>query len=120
MDWQKHVSLLISIDVHISISFLIVVQSFVILFNHLHSGKLATTYYSKLPFLDVGTSDHKCFFTDHYEEALRPLHRQLLDTRHVLLGSGFGLLSDLRLRRRETQLQGHRAAGCHCDATYSE
>lgn len=60
------------------------------------------------------------FLPDHHEEAAATLHRQLPPARILLLVSGFGLLPHLWQRWREAQLQGHGAAGRHCDAAHSQ
>ena len=58
--------------------------------------------------------------TDHHEEAVSPLHCQLLAARPLLLVSRLGLLHDLRQGGREAELQSHRAARCHCVTAHPE
>lgn len=60
-----------------------------------------------------GPSQKLHLSSDHHEEAAYPLHCQLSAARPVLLVSGLVVFPDLRQRRREAQLQGHRAARCH-------
>lgn len=57
---------------------------------------------------------------DHHEEAVSPLHRQLLAAHPVPPEPGYRVLLYLRAGRREAQLQGHRAAGRHRHAASSE
>lgn len=58
--------------------------------------------------------------TDHHEEAVSPLHRQLLAAHPLPPQSGHRILLYLRERGREAQLQGYCAARRHRDAASPE
>ncbi|XP_061612214.1 acetylcholine receptor subunit beta-like isoform X3 [Phyllopteryx taeniolatus] len=62
---------------------------------------------------------HDRLYHQHEEETCA-VHHQLPAARHLLPGSGLGLLLHLGLGRREAELQGHRAAGRHRHAAHPQ